>query len=82
MAHLVAHKLSRDIDYHAMVHAMRQTRHSLLWASLAATAVSYVALLGRDVAALRYVGARVPLPATLLASFCGSALDMSSVLAH
>ncbi len=70
----VAHKLSRDIDYHALVHALRQTRRSLLWESLAATAVSYVALIGRDVAALRYVGARVPLRATLLASFCGSAL--------
>ncbi len=70
----VMHRLSRDIDYHAMVHAMRQTPRRLLWVSVAATAVSYVALIGRDVAALRYVGAKVPLPAMLLAAFCGSAL--------
>ena len=34
----------------------------------------FAALVGRDASALRYVGARVSLPALLLAGFCGSAL--------
>jgi len=71
---VLAHHLSRDIDYHALSRAVRETPRSFLWASLAATAVSYLALIGRDVAALRYVGVRAPVAVTLLASFCASAL--------
>lgn len=68
------HGLSHGIDYHAMIRAMRRTPNRLLLWSAGATAVSYLALIARDVCALRYVGARIPASALLLGSFCGSAL--------
>ena len=70
----MVHGLSHDIDYHAMVHALRSTPWSLFSASFGATAISYLTLIGRDLGGLRYVRARVPMPAALLAAFCGSAL--------
>ena len=68
------HGLSHGIDYHAMVRALRRTPNRLLIWSAGATAISYLALIARDVCALRYVGARIPASALLLGSFCGSAL--------
>ncbi|GGF22155.1 hypothetical protein GCM10011611_30280 [Aliidongia dinghuensis] len=68
------HGLSHGIDYQAMVHALRHTPNRLLAWSVAATALSYLALIARDVCALHYVGARIPGSALLLGSFCGSAL--------
>ncbi len=68
------HGLSHGIDYNAMIRAMRRTPNQLLLWSVGATAVSYAALIARDVCALRYVGARIPVSALLLGSFCGSAL--------
>ena len=41
---------------------LRQLPPGLLVRSLAATALSYLALIGRDAVALRYIGARVPRP--------------------
>ncbi len=74
----LVHKLSRDIDYHGMVRAMRHMPVGLLAVSLAATALSFAALIGRDVCALSYVGRRVPRGTMLLAAFCGSALGNSA----
>jgi|SRR5580658_1210118 phosphatidylglycerol lysyltransferase len=71
---MVVHGLSRSIDYHAMVRALRALPATLLGRSVAATALSFLALAGRDWCALRYAGARVPASALFLASFCGSAL--------
>ena len=71
---VLLHGLSHGIDYHAMIRAMRRTPNRLLLWSVGATAVSYVALIARDVCALKYVGARIPASALLLGSFCGSAL--------
>ncbi|HEV2672963.1 MAG TPA: bifunctional lysylphosphatidylglycerol flippase/synthetase MprF [Aliidongia sp.] len=68
------HGLSHGIDYHAMIRAMRRTPNRLLLWSAGATAISYAALVARDVCALRYVGAKIPASALLLGSFCGSAL--------
>ncbi|HLZ65291.1 MAG TPA: bifunctional lysylphosphatidylglycerol flippase/synthetase MprF [Aliidongia sp.] len=68
------HGLSHGIDYHKMVSALRHTPNRLLIWSAAATALSYVTLIARDVCALRYVGARIPASALLLGAFCGSAL--------
>ncbi|MEI9982863.1 MAG: phosphatidylglycerol lysyltransferase domain-containing protein [Aliidongia sp.] len=70
----VMHHLSRSIDYHSMVRALRVMPATLLWQSIAWTAISFLALVGRDWCALRYAGARVPASALFLASFCGSAL--------
>jgi phosphatidylglycerol lysyltransferase len=47
------HGLSHGIDYHAMVRAMRRTPNTLLFWSAGATALSYVALIARDVCALK-----------------------------
>ena len=71
---LVVHGLSRGIDYHAMVASLRRMPAELLWQSIGATALSFLALIGRDWCALRYAEARVPAAALFLASFCGSAL--------
>ncbi|MGB8842897.1 MAG: hypothetical protein WCC64_17715, partial [Aliidongia sp.] len=70
----LVHSMSRGIDYHAMVQALRAMPVSVLWWSALGTAASYAALILRDVTALRYAGARVSAPVLLLASFCGSAL--------
>ena len=46
----------------------------LLVRSLAATALSYFALVGRDAVALRYIGAKVPGPLLWIGTVAGSAL--------
>ena len=66
--------LSRGLDYHGVTQALRATPHRLVWISILLTAVSYLALVARDMCALSYVGVQVSTPALLLASFCGSAL--------
>ena len=64
----------RDIDYRQTVHALRHLPLSAILFSIAATALSFAALVARDASALRYVGARVSTSALLIAGFCGSAL--------
>ena len=63
-----------QIDFHLLVSALRATATSSLAAALAATALSYLALVGYDVSGLRYARARAPLKSILLASFCGFAV--------
>ena len=66
--------LSKTLDYHAIVKTLRQLPpESLVW-SLAATTLSYLALIGRDAVALRYIGARVPRPLLWIGTVAGSAL--------
>ena len=57
-----------------MAQALRATPRRLIWISILLTALSYLALVARDICALSYVGVKVSTPALLLASFCGSAL--------
>src|ERR1700758_998420 len=66
--------LSRGLDYRGVMQALRATPHRLIWISILLTGLSYLALVGRDLCALSYVGVQVSTPALLLASFCGSAL--------
>ena len=66
--------LSRGLDYHGVMQSLRATPHLLVWISILLTAVSYLALVERDLCALSYVGVQVSTPAVFLASFCGSAL--------
>ncbi len=68
------HGLSRDLNYHGVIQALRETSRGLIWISILLTALSYLALVARDLCALSYVGVKVSTPALLLASFCGSAL--------
>jgi phosphatidylglycerol lysyltransferase len=63
-----------QIDFCLLVSAPRATPASSLAAALAATALSYLALVGYDMSGLRYARARVALKTILLASFCGFAL--------
>jgi phosphatidylglycerol lysyltransferase len=66
--------LVSDLDYHAMMLALRRTPALAIVWSIGATALSFSALVGRDACALRHIGVRTSFLALLLASFCGSAL--------
>lgn len=71
---IVLQHLSQAVDYRSV---MRQLRHlsAAEWAaSLGATALSYVALVGRDAIGLRYLGAVVPRAALWIGATAGSAL--------
>ena len=65
------------LDFHLLVSALRITPTASLAAALAATALSYLALVGYDISGLRYARARAPLKTILLASFCGFAIGNS-----
>ena len=67
-------RAAAGVSFHALVAALRATPLRALLMALAATTVSYVALFGYDLSGLRYVRARPPLSAALLASFCGYAI--------
>jgi phosphatidylglycerol lysyltransferase len=67
-------KASSGISFDAMVTALRATPPTALLGSLAATFLSFVALLGYDFSGLHYAGARPPFITALLASFCGFAI--------
>ncbi|MFL6703498.1 MAG: hypothetical protein ACJ8I3_14595, partial [Paraburkholderia graminis] len=59
----VLQHLSQAVDYRSVMHELRRLSASEWTAALAATALSYVALVGRDAVGLRYLGASVPRPA-------------------
>ena len=63
-----------EIDFQLLVTSLRATPAASLAAALAATALSYLALIGYDVSALRYARAHAPLRTILLASFSGFAI--------
>ena len=67
-------KETAQIDFHVLVSALRATPTTSFAAALAATALSYLALVGYDVSGLRYARARAPLKTILLTSFCGFAV--------
>ena len=69
-----AQDLSTRFDYHSVVRAMRHVPARLLLEALLATGLSYVALVRRDVVALRYLGAAVPRSTIWVGAFAGSAL--------
>src|SRR5260221_13158633 len=74
LAIALIHRLSWDLDYHAIVDALRRVPAHAVGLSMTATALSFVALIGREISAVRYAAARVPAPILLIASFCGNAL--------
>jgi phosphatidylglycerol lysyltransferase len=63
-----------EIDFQLLVTALRATPTADLAAALAATALSYLALIGYDVSALRYARAHAPWRTILLAAFSGFAI--------
>src|SRR5260370_38080169 len=70
----LVHSLSHDLDYRAMVRALRQLPLGAISLSVGATAVSFAPLTGRDFSAVRSVGARVPMTITAVPSNCRNAL--------
>ncbi|UDL90491.1 hypothetical protein LGH82_03765 [Mesorhizobium sp. PAMC28654] len=71
----------QGINYHALVHALHHLPVAAIGWSILATTVSFAAVVGRDICAVYYVGARTPRMAPVVAGFCGTALGTPLVLA-
>ncbi|WP_210252976.1 bifunctional lysylphosphatidylglycerol flippase/synthetase MprF [Beijerinckia sp. L45] len=71
----VGREVTRSLDYHALIQALRHTTGSAILLSIFATAVSFISLVGRDVGALRFAKSVAPRSAIVLAGFCGTALS-------
>lgn len=71
---VVLQHLSRAVDYHSVMHQLRALSGAEWATSLGATALSYVALVGRDAVGLRYLGTPVPRVALWVGATAGSAL--------
>jgi len=68
--------LSRELDYAAVIVALQSKPLPVLLAAVAATAVSFLAMLGYDLSALRHLApGAVPRWIGALAAFCGFALS-------
>jgi len=67
-------QLTLSLDYHAVVKHLCRLPGIAVAEALAATLLSYLALIGRDAVALRYIGVRVPLSTLSLGAITGSAL--------
>ena len=77
LAAIVAYALRgliHALDYNRVVLAVHSTPVRALLLAVLATTASYAALIGYDLSALRYVGARVPRAIAVLAAFCAYAL--------
>ena len=74
LAVVALHRLTIEIRFADLADAVRSTPAAAIAWSVLATAASYAALIGYDVSALRYVGARPPRGTTALAAFAGYAL--------
>ena len=66
--------LSRNFDYHAVIKALWHLPPDVLVRALLATALSYLALVGRDAAGLRTLGITLPRPFLWIGAIAGSAL--------
>ncbi|CDX49114.1 OXACILLIN RESISTANCE-ASSOCIATED PROTEIN FMTC [Mesorhizobium plurifarium] len=64
----------QSIDYHALVHALSHFPSAAIGGAILGTALSFAAVVGRDICAVYYVGARAPRLAPVVAGFCGTAL--------
>lgn len=71
---LVFQRLSRSVDYRSVVHSLRELTPAIWAQSLAATALSYLALIARDAVGLRFIGAQVPRAALCVGATVGSAI--------
>jgi len=71
---VVFQHLSQAVDYHSVIRHLWRLTPSEWMGAVAATAISFVALVGRDAVGLRYVGVRVPRGALWVGAIAGSAL--------
>jgi phosphatidylglycerol lysyltransferase len=69
-----AQSLSHNFDYHAVINTLRRLPPEVVTSSLLASLISYLALVGRDAAALRALGIKVPRPLLWIGATAGSAL--------
>lgn len=70
----IAQNVTKTLDYHAVIRTLRGLPPGLLTRSLLATALSYLALVGRDAVALRLIGVKLPRPLLWIGAVAGSAL--------
>ncbi|MFD1554524.1 bifunctional lysylphosphatidylglycerol flippase/synthetase MprF [Paraburkholderia silviterrae] len=71
---LVFQHLSRSVDYRSVIRQLWHLSPTQWTGALGATAISFVALVGRDAIGLRYLGARVSRGALWVGAIAGSAL--------
>ncbi|PVX78887.1 bifunctional lysylphosphatidylglycerol flippase/synthetase MprF [Paraburkholderia unamae] len=71
---LVFQHLSSSVDYHSVIRQLWTLTPAQWSGALAATAVSFLALVGRDAVGLRYLGVRVSRGALWAGAIAGSAL--------
>ncbi|MBO1074207.1 bifunctional lysylphosphatidylglycerol flippase/synthetase MprF [Roseomonas marmotae] len=70
-------QLSQELNYGAVAAALASKSTGLLATAVAVAALSYTAMIGYDLSALRHVGPQPPVPPRIgaLAAFCGFALS-------
>ncbi|MBE9604411.1 bifunctional lysylphosphatidylglycerol flippase/synthetase MprF [Acetobacteraceae bacterium H6797] len=80
LALFTLHNLSKELDYASVTAAITATSWPATLGALAATALSYIAMLGYDMSAVRHLRPvpRVSMGTAALASFCGFALSNSA----
>ncbi|WP_338861418.1 bifunctional lysylphosphatidylglycerol flippase/synthetase MprF [Mycetohabitans rhizoxinica] len=66
--------VSHAVHYRSVIHQLRQLSAAEWTGALAATVVSYIGLVGRDMVGLHHIGARVPRALLLLGATVGSAI--------
>ncbi|MFC5431420.1 bifunctional lysylphosphatidylglycerol flippase/synthetase MprF [Paraburkholderia denitrificans] len=71
---VVFQHLSQSVDYRSVIRHLWNLTPSEWMGAVGATALSFVALVGRDAVGLRYLGARVPRGALWVGAIAGSAL--------
>ena len=71
---VVFQHLSRSVDYHSVIRHLEHLTPSEWMGAAAATAISFVALVGRDFVGLRYLDARASRGALWVGAIAGSAL--------
>ncbi|NIF79135.1 hypothetical protein F3J20_17365, partial [Paraburkholderia sp. Cy-641] len=69
---VVLQHLSEAVDYRSVIRELRDLSASGWIGALGATALSYVALVGRDAVGLRYLGTSVPRAALWVGATAGS----------
>ena len=72
-AYAIRHQLA-ETSWHDLIVRIKGMRWSTVGLAFLGTVGSFIALIGYDWSALRYVGARVPFRTMALASFCGYAV--------
>ncbi len=71
---LLLQAASASLDYHAVMRSLHHLPATALVLAVLATGLSYVGLVARDWAALRYLGVKLPWSALLVGGVAGSAL--------